>query len=227
MGNCNMDCCKSIDKRETQFIHIPNKSNTFNPQKFNQIKPIEFSQIIFTPKDNIENKNEENNNMIYRNEKNKNYKKYNENTNSDTNYKDITIKYSKKLIKDRFYNPNNRYDQNFVLLKSKTKDNKNNNDKNLNLNNLNNKKNKNDSNKKEDAVINERKSPIISPRYISTNFKLAQSNYSRYFEHIEECRKNLEMTDKGKNGQNNLSNNFPIIYNQKNKYITFFTEDDI
>ena len=214
-----MDCCKSIDKRETQFIQIPYKSNSFNPQKLNQIKPIEFSQIIFAPEGNIENKNKENN-IIYRNENNKNNKKYNENTNSDTNYKDITIKYSKKVIKDRFYSPNHRYDE---LLKSKT--NEENNNK-LNIDNINDIKNNNEHNKEEDIEINERKSPIIAPRYISTNFKMTNNSYSKYFENMEECRKKLEMTEKVKNRQNNISSNFPVKYNQQNKYITFFTEDD-
>ena len=220
MGNCNMDCCKSIDKRETQFIQLSSKSNNFNPKKFNQIRPIEYSQIEFSSKDNIENKNEENK-MIYGNEKKK-IKKYNENTNSDTNYKDITIKYSKKLVNDRFYSPNNRYDKNCQLLKSKTNENKNNNNNSLKIDN----KDNNDYNKEEDIEINEKKSPIITPRYI-TNYKTAKSTYSKYFEHIEECRQKLEMTDKGKNRPNNISNIFPIKYNKKKKYITFFTEDDL
>ena len=208
MGNCNMDCCKCIDKKETQFIKISNlsnQSNIYNRNKLNQIRPIEISQIIFIQKDD-ENKN-------------------NENTNSDTNYKDISFKYSKKLIKDKFYSPNKRYDN--VIpdsLRSKTKEKKSNSA--IKNNKKKEKKHSDEYNKEEDIVINENISPILSPRFLSTNFKTAKSAYSSYFEKIKDCRKKLEMTDKCKKSQNKISNIFPVKYNQKKKYITFFTDND-
>ena len=227
MGNCNMDCCKCIDKKETQFIKISNlsnQSNIYNRNKLNQIRPIEISQIIFIQKDD-ENKNNENKekNTIHtlEEEKSKNQKKYNENTNSDTNYKDISFKYSKKLIKDRFYSPNKRYDN--VMpdsLRSKTKEKKSNST--IKNNKKKEKKHSDEYNKEEDIVINENISPILSPRFLSTNFKTAKSAYSSYFEKIKDCRKKLEMTDKCKKSQNKISNIFPVKYNQKKKYITFF-----
>ena len=50
----------------------------------------------------------------------------------------------------------------------------------------------------------------------------------KYFEKIEESKNNLDMTHKYKIKPNNIINSFPIKYNyQKDKYITYFTDDNI
>ena len=58
------------------------------------------------------------------------------------------------------------------------------------------------------------------------DLELLEAKTSSYFEKIKDCRKKLEMTDKCKKSQNKISNIFPVKYNQKKKYITFFTDND-
>ena len=220
MGNCNIDCCKCIEKKETQFNPISNhsyiSSNTIHINKLKQLNPINLSKILI-----IQNSKQEDKNRLYPLEDEKNYsiKKYSENTYSDTNYKDISFKYSKKTTKDRFPSQNNRYVVISDNLKRKEK-----------LNSINKNNSLNENNKEEDVEINEIKSPLICPRYLLTNFKNSKNNsiYSKYFENIEDFRKNLELTQKVKNPQNNISSYFPIRYNyQRDKYITYFTDDNL
>ena len=207
MGNCNINCCKSIEKKETQFNPISNysycSSINIHLNKLKQLNPINISKIL------VQNNNKKDKNYFHSSEDEKNsMKKYTDNTYSDTNYKDISFKYSKKTTKDRFQSPNNRYT--IISGKSKRKENF--------YNNI----------REEDVEIDEIKSPLIFPRYLRTNFKNSKNSiYSKYFENIEECRKSLELTLKVKNPQNNISNYFPIKYNyQRDKYITYFTDDN-
>ena len=217
MGNCNIDCCKCIEKKETQFNTISNHSyitsNSIYINKLKQLNPINISKIL------VHNNKKDDKNNLYALEDEKSYstKKYTENTYSDTNYKETSFKYSKKTTKDRFKSQNNRYIIIPDNLKRKEK-----------ITIIKNNKFNSENNKEEDVEINEIKSPLICPRYLRTNFKNSKNSiYSKYFENIEDCRKNLELTQKVKNPQNNISNYFPIKYNyQRDKYITYFTDDN-
>ena len=144
-------------------------------------------------------------------------KKYNENTNSDTSYKDISFKFTKKSIKDQYYNPNNK-NNNLEISKSKTKEK-------VNIDNFNEKKYIDEYNKEENLKIAGKKTPINVPVCLRTNFKSSKNTYSKYFDKIEDSKQNLDMTDNNKNRQKKISNIFPTKYNQKDKYITYFTDD--
>ncbi len=241
MGNCNMNCCRCIDKKETQINQMPSLSHKLSKchtNKINQIRPIDISQILILQNNNKDYANDEKTSLYtLDNEKNTGRKKYNNNTISDLNG-DISLKYSKKKIKERFYSPNNRYDNIFETYKSKTKeiekektlDMKNNNNKenNEDKKNKGNKENNDFFNKEEDAEINDSKSPNIIPRYLHTNFKTAtNSAYSRYFDEIDNEKKKFVMTENNKNKTNN-NNIHPIKYNYlKDKYITYFTDENL
>ena len=210
MGNCNLDCCKCIDRKETQFSQIAYRSfssNSYHKKRPNQISPIEISNLLVLQK---EIKSDEN---TFEDEKINKEKKYNENTRQDTYNKDISFKYSKKYIKDKFYSPNNRYDNILDTLKRK------------NQNIITGKKY---INKEENIENNETKSPLITPRYFNTNFKTKKNNtYSKYFENNEDSKNNHNLSGNCKIKQNNLSSIFPFKYKYKTeKYITYFTDND-
>jgi len=238
MGNCNLDCCKCIDKKETQINNLSSHSNNKfknNKYKLNQIRPIEVSQLLVLQNNTKDNINDEKNSIYtLENEKNILKEKYNNNTHSDTNHRDISLKYSKKGKKERFFSPNYRYDNIFNILKSKTKEKEKEKDKNIKNNKYKDKENKEnkDNNylcKEEDVEINDSKSPNIVPRFFHTNYKRSKiTMYSKYFENINESKKELDMTGRNKNTTNKISNIFPIKYNySKDKYITYFTDENI
>ena len=208
MGNCNMGCCRCIEKKETNQISTRLYKSSFHKNKLNKNRSLDISHILIDPKDNTENKKLDNHSLFHLNrkeEKNKVKKNNNEKTNFQ-NYKDISFKHSRNSTKDRFYSPNNRY---------------------INNNNTNDNKDFNEYNKEEDFEIIAKHSPTNSPRNVTTNFKTNKNTHSKYFDKIEECKKNLDMTENNKNKQNKMLNNFPIKYNEKNKYINYFTDDNI
>jgi hypothetical protein len=221
METCNIECCKCIEKKDTQLNPISSKiykSNSLNKKRIHKIRSFELSQILIIQKDNKENKDQENNSLITLEEKNNTLiKKYNENTNSDTSYKDISFKFTKKSIKDQFYNTNNK-NNNIEISKSKTKEK-------VNIDNFNDKKYIDEYNKEENLKIAGKKTPINVPVCLRTNFKSSKNTYSKYFDKIEDSKQNLDMTDNNKNRQKKISNIFPTKYNQKDKYITYFTDD--
>ena len=223
MGNCNINCCKCIEKKETKFIHnISLNSNISHETRLKLLRPIDLSKIIINPKSNMDNKKDEKN-YIYTIEENSRKERFNDNTNEDYNDKDIFIKYFKKKIKDRNLSPNKRYD-NFLDTLKKENEKENNSHFIIRDNN----KLIDGEDKEEDIEVKDIKSPLILPRYFRTNFKSNKNSYMKYFEKIEESKNNLDMTHKYKIKPNNIINSFPIKYNyQKDKYITYFTDDNI
>ena len=219
MGNCNLDCCKCIDKKETQFNQISSRSlcsNSFHNKRQYQIRPLELANLLVIQKDV---KSDE---YTFEDEKNNKEKKYNDNTHSDTNYKDISFKYSKKSIVDKFYCPNNRYDNALDSLRRINPEKK--------INQKIDKKIRDFKtiNREENVETNETKSPLIPPRYFLTNIKTSKNNiYCKYFENVEDSKNNQDITDTCKIKQNNLSSIFPLKYkNKTEKYITYFTDND-
>ena len=212
MGNCNLKCCSCIERKDTYYNQIsshPSQKREFNQSQQNRecdfYDLLTFQNIFI----NNEKKQVKTNVHTIEDYKNKNnWNKYNEKT-KETNYKEISFKYSKKETNDRYYSPNNRYDNIFDTIKYEK--------------NKIDKYNENNENKEEDIVVYERKSPTITPRYFRTNFKTIKNNtYNKYFDKIEDAKKKLDMTE---NYHNKITNLFPIKYN-KDKYITYFTNDD-
>ena len=207
MGNFNLNCCKCIEKKDTQFITISNNhysSNIIYKKRMIPIKKIEFSKL-----------NSQRENYTYSLEEDEKYtskqsNKCNEITQSNTNCKDTSIKCSilKKNLKNEniFQDLNNKYKIDDI---------------NTNRNNGEN----NDIFTKEKSInVDENCSNFISLRYYNTEFKKSILNI--YLEHF-----NNKKDKNSKNGMNdsdglNRSNKFPLKYNyQKDKYISFFTDE--
>jgi hypothetical protein len=231
MGNCNMDCCRCIDKKETQINQMPSiskKLSKCHKNKLNQIRPIEFSQILILQTNNKDNANDEKTSLYtLENEKITGRKKYNNNTLSDING-DILLKYSKKNQKGKYYSPNNRYDNTFETLKSKTKEM----EKEQSSNEITIKKennNDNNFNKEKEVKMKDVKFQNITPRYLHTDFKTDKNNvYSRYFDEIGKDKNKLQLNGNNKKRISNNENTFPKRYsNLKDKYITYFTDENI
>ena len=212
MGNCNLRCCSCIERKGTyynQIISHPSYKSELNQSLHS--RECGFYDLLTFQNMNINNekiqgKTNTHTKEDYSNKKNSN--KYDEKT-KETNYKEISFKYSKKETNDRLYSPNNRYDNIFDTIKYEK--------------NKIDKYNENNENKEEDIVVYERKSPTIRPRYFRTNFKKMKNNaFNKYFDKIEDAKKKLDMTE---NNHNKISNLFPINYN-KDKYITYFTNDN-
>ena len=231
MGNCNINCCKCIEKKETQYNQISNRSNKTSSNHKNKLKQnmqIDYSHIFIIQENNEENKKAEKNTLnTLEEDKYSINKRNNESIYIDINNKDVSFKYSKKTTKDKFYNPNNRYQNMIDTFRRKEIEKENN--INLNIDKINDNKLNNESNQEEDVVINEIKSPPITPRYLRPKFNTAKNSpYSKCFERIEDCKKNLEQTEKLKNRPYRITHFFPIKYNyQKDKYITYFTDDNL
>ena len=212
MGNCNLKCCSCIEKKDTQYNQIASlPSGKSEPNQSLQRRECDFYDFLKFQNNNINKEKIQSKTSIhniedYKNRGNEN--RYNEKT-KETNYKELSFKYSKKETNDRLHSPNNRYDNLFDTIKYEK--------------NKIDKYNENNENKEEDIVVYERKSPTIRPRYFRTNFKTMKNNtYNKYFDKIEDAKKKLDMTE---NYHNKLSNLFPIKYN-KDKYITYFTNDN-
>ena len=212
MGNCNLKCCSCIERKGTYYNQItshPSYKSELNQSLHS--RECGFYNLLTFQNMNINNEKIQGKTIThtiedYKNKKNSN--KYDEKT-KETNYKEISFKYSKKETNDRLYSPNNRYDNIFDTIKYEK--------------NKIDKYNENNENKEEDIVVYERKSPTIRPRYFRTNFKTMKNNtFNKYFDKIEDAKKKLDMTE---NNHNKISNLFPINYN-KDKYITYFTNDN-
>ena len=72
METCNIECCKCIEKKDTQLNPISSKiykSNSLNKKRIHKIRSFELSQILIIQKDNKENKEQEKNILITLEEK--------------------------------------------------------------------------------------------------------------------------------------------------------------
>ena len=208
MGNCNLNCCNCIEKKETQINHISNKKDESEIYKnrINPIKKIEFSNFV---KDNkydasFYSLDDDDKNATKRTNKT-NTNKLNDTTQSISFYKDISFKYSKKIENNLFNETAN----------------KNKNDLNINV--------KEDKdifiyeNKKIDEFTetNNGKREFNNLKYYNTDFK--KSKFSIYLNYVN--NKNIDNNNQGISI--NHSNVFPLRYNyQKDKYISYFTEDN-
>ena len=220
MGNCNLNCCRCIEKKETQLNQISTNhldTSTKNDEckdKIVPIKIIECSKYVSTQKENKDSKYEEKISFYSLDDDDKNEtkrsnktNKFNETTQSCTNSKDVSFIFSKKNI-------NSRYDCSTPELNLKS----NKNDTNKENNNFD---NISEYNNEEDEEINEKIKPFNSYGYYSIDFK--KSNFNIYYFD----NKNIE--DKKTQGINiKHSNIFPYKYNyQKDKYISYFSDDNI
>ena len=207
MGNCNLNCCNCIEKKDTQFITISNNhysSNMIYKKRMIPIKTIEFSKLNSQRENNTYSLEEDEKYMS------KQSNKYNEITQSNTNCKDTTIKCSilRKNLKNEniFKDLSNEY----KISDNNTK--------------RNNEENNEDFNKEKSIDVDEKCSNFISLRYYNTEFKRSILNI--YLEHF-----NKKKDKNNKNGINesdalNRSNKFPLKYNyQKDKYISIFTDE--
>lgn len=207
MGNYNLNCCNCIEKKDTQFITISNNhysSNIIYKKRKIPIKTIEFSKLNSQRENNTYSLEEDDKYMSKRSNK------CNEITQSNTNYKDTTIKCSipRKNYKNEniFQDLNNDYKIGDINTKS------------------NNGETKEDFNKEKNIDVDEKCSNFISLRYYNTEFKKSILNI--YLEHF-----NNKKDKNNKNGIDdsdglNRSNKFPLKYNyQKDKYISFFTDE--
>ncbi len=213
-----MECCRYIEKKETQINQISNKPSygrNFHKNRMNQIKPSNLPKLLIQKNNRDEdNKMQQNNSIhIIEDDMNTRRKILNENTKSDISYREISLKFSKKTTMDRSYSPNTRYDQLCDSLKSdKKKDNEKFNEK-------------NNYRPDEDIVIINRRSPDIMPRYFQ-NYNTLRNKNNKNLEKLEESSKELDLT--GNYQSYRLTNMFPMKYNyHKDKYITYFTEDNI
>ena len=208
-----MNCCKCIEKKETQLIPLTNNtlytSNTIYRNGITPIKTIQFSKIINHNKNTTFSLEEEDKNTSKRTYK------YNDITQSNTNTKDISFKYTK------INNQNSKYESIFQDLNFKTKIN----DVNL-IEQNDDKKMKNECQNEEN--VNENISSFSGNRYYNTDFK--KSKFNIYFKDFD----NQKFVDKIKEDKSKIddegltqSNIFPIKYNyQKEKYISYFTGDN-
>jgi len=219
MGNCNMECCRYIDKKETQINQISNKpsyAKNYYKNRMNQIKPSHLPKLLIQKNNRDEENKTQQNNSIHFIEDGMNTRRkiFNENTKSDFSYREISLKFSKKTTLDRSYSPNTRYEHLSDTLKS---------DKNKDNEKLN---EKNNYRPDEDLVIINRRSPDIMPRYFHNYNTLKNKTNKKNLEKLEEFSKDLDLT--GNYQSYRLSNMFPIKYNyHKDKYITYFTDDNI
>ena len=210
-----MECCRYIDKKETQINQISNKSSFAKNfyQNSNQIKPSNLPKLLIQKNNrDEESKNQQNISIhVIEDDIHTKRKILNENTKSDFSYREISLKFSKKTTLDRSYSPNTRYEHLCDTLKSdKIRDNE-------KLNEKNNYK------PDEDIVIINRKSPDIMPRYFH-NYNTLKNKTNK--KNLEESSKDLDLT--GNYQSFRLSNMLPIKYNyHKDKYITYFTDDNI
>ena len=227
MGDCNLECCRCIEKKETQFNQIssqPSFNNNLYINRCNQIKCLGYSDLIIQ-KNNKDSRSEKKSSIqTIEEEKNFGKKKYDDKTKPDSNYKEISLKYSRNNTRNRFYSPNNRYQNNLDNLYGEIRKKTINNTKNNNCEYF-----ENYGDNEEDIVIVERKSPPIRTRYFHTNFrKLKNNTYNKYFDKIEDNKKELDMTEFYKKYQNINNNTFQVKYNyHKDKYITYFTDDNM
>ena len=214
-----MECCRSIDKKETQINQISNKpsyAKNYYKNRMNQIKPSHLPKLLIQKNNRDEENKTQQNNSIHFIEDGMNTRRkiFNENTKSDFSYREISLKFSKKTTLDRSYSPNTRYEHLSDTLKSdKNKDNEKFNEK-------------NNYRPDEDLVIINRRSPDIMPRYFHNYNTLKNKTNKKNLEKLEEFSKDLDLT--GNYQSYRLSNMFPIKYNyHKDKYITYFTDDNI
>ena len=210
-----MECCRYIDKKETQINQISNKSSFAKNfyQNSNQIKPSNLPKLLIQKNNRDEESKDQQNNSIHVIEDDIHTKRkiLNENTKSDFSYREISLKFSKKTTLDRSYSPNTRYEHLCDTLKSdKIRDNEKLNEK-------------NNYRPDEDMVVINRKSPDIMPRYFH-NYNTLKNKTNK--KNLEESSKDLDLT--GNYQSFRLSNMLPIKYNyHKDKYITYFTDDNI
>ena len=214
-----MECCRYIEKKETQINQISSKpsfARNFHMNRINQTRPKQFPKLLIQKNNRDEENKIQKNNSIYIIEDDKHIKRkiLNENTKSDTSYREMSLKFSKKNTLDRSYSPNMRYNHLCNTLASdKNKDNQKPNE----YNNI---------RPNEDVVIINRKSPDITPRYLRNYNILKNKAYNKDLDKFEESSKDLDLT--GNYQSYRLSNIFPIKYNyHKEKYITYFTDDNI
>ena len=213
-----MECCRYIDKKDTQINQISNKpsfaKNLYKNR--NQIKPLNLPKLLIQKNNRDEENKTQQNKSIHAIEDDILTKRkiLNENTKSDFSPREISLKFSKKTTLDRSYSPNTRYEHLCDTLKSdKMRDNE-------KLNEKNNYKHD------EDMVIINRKSPDIMPRYFHNYNTLKNKVNKKNLEKLEESSKDLDLT--GNYQSYRLSSMFPIKYNyHKDKYITYFTDDNI
>ena len=214
-----MECCRYIEKKDTQINQITNKpsfAQNFHKNKMNQIKPSHLPKLLIQKNNRDEENKVQQKNSIHFIEDDINTKRkiLNENTKSDFSYREISLRFSKKNTLDRSYSPNTRYDHLCDTLKS---------DKNKNNEKFN---GKNNYKPDEDIVINNRKSPDIMPRYFHNFNTLKNKACNKNLEKSEESSKDLDLT--GNYQSYRLSSMFPRKYNyHTDKYITYFTEDNI
>ena len=210
-----MECCRYIDKKETQINQISNKSSFAKNcyKNSNQIKPSNLPKLLIQKNNRDEESKTQQNISIHVIEDDIHTKRkiLNENTKSDFSYREISLKFSKKTTLDRSYSPNTRYEHLCDTLKSdKIRDNEKLNEK-------------NNYRPVEDMVVINRKSPDIMPRYFH-NYNTLKNKTNK--KNLEESSKDLDLT--GNYQSFRLSNMLPIKYNyHKDKYITYFTDDNI
>ena len=211
MGNCNLNCCRCIEKKETKINQISIQDKYI--KKVIPIKAIDRSKYIFFQKDNKDSKLEEKVSFYSLDDDEKNEtkrsnktNKYNETTQSFTNSKDISCNFSKKNINDKFFERDP--DLNF---KNEVKD-------------INNEvtycEKTNNFNSDQNVIMNDNKT---MNNYGCYSMNMKKSNYNIYYFDS----KNLD--DNNKQGTNlNHSHIIPCKYNyQKDKYISYFTDDNL
>lgn len=209
MGNCNLNCCKCIEKKETKINQI-----SLHKQYINDIIPINTKdclKYIIIQKDNKDSKLEEKVSFYSLDDDEKNEtkrtNKYNETTQSFTNSKDVSYNFSKKNINERYFDRDPE-----INLKNEEKDV---NKKVTNYQIINN------SNKDE----NEKRSNINKKvnNYGCYSINMKKSNYNIYY------FESKNMDDNINQGIDlNHSHIIPNKYNyQKDKYISYFTDDNL
>ena len=209
MGNCNLNCCKCIEKKETKINQI-----SLHNQYINDIIPINTKdclKYIIIQKDNKDSKLEEKVSFYSldddeKNETKRTYK-YNETTQSFTNSKDVSYNFSKKNINDRYFDRDPE-----INLKNEEKD------VNKEVTNY---QIGNDINKDENEKISNINKKVNNYGYHSINMK--KSNYNIYYFESKNMDNNINQGI-----DLNHSHIIPNKYNyQKDKYISYFTDDNL
>ena len=207
MGNCKLNCCNCIEKKETQINHLSDKKpeTEIYKKRMNPFKKIEFSNLVKDNKYEISfySLDDDDKNATKRTNKT-NTNKLNETSQSFIFTKDISFKYSKKneINISQELNEKNKKDLDI-------KDNK---DIDFDKNN-----------KDDDIEIDNEKREFNNPIYYKTDCK--NSKFNIYFNYMNS--KNSETGNSNQGISLNHSNVFPLRYNyQKDKYISYFTDDN-
>ena len=89
--------------------------------------------------------------------------------------------------------------------------------------------NDNNFNKEKEVKMKDVKFQNITPRYLHTDFKTDKNIvHSRYFDEIGKDKNKLQLNGNNKKRISNNENTFPKRYsNLKDKYITYFTDENI